>query len=558
MFCHLTVIDFAIVKRVDLEFDSGMTVLTGETGAGKSVLIDALSLALGERANATGIRPGAERTDVSAVFDISVLEEVRAWLHQHELEDTQDECILRRTVSQDGRSRAYINGRPVAVNTLRELGDRLVDIHGQHLHQSLLRGDTQRQLLDDFCEHPTLIQAVRHHFEKWAGATRELESLSGPSGDREARLDLLRYQANELNTLGLQDGEFESLSEEQRRLAHINELITLGANTLQRLDGETFSGVVLNLQECLRDLGDMCRHEPNLESVHSLLQEATIQVNEAVSDLRAQVERLEPDPQRLQSVDQRLSTSLDLARKHHTQPQALAQVLPQLEEAIAKLADSACSIEELTHVVSDEREHYREAATALSDSRARAATLLSQHVNLHLSQIGMSGSQFYVSVIAREHEDPKPNGADKIEFKVSTNPGQPPLALSRIASGGELSRISLALQVVTVEGTRVPTVIFDEVDAGIGGAVAQVVGEQMRALGERRQVLCVTHLAQVASQAHHHIQVEKQADSNSVDTSFEKLDVNARVEEIARMIGGVDITTHTLTNAKEMLEQANN
>ena len=315
MLCQLTVIDFAIVKRVDLEFSNGMTVLTGETGAGKSVLIDALSLAVGERATATNIRPGCERADVSAVFEIQDLTEVKIWLAQHHLEDTEGECILRRTVSLDGRSRAYINGRPVPVNTLRELGDRLVDIHGQHLHQSLLRGDTQRQLLDDFSEHRGFLDTTQRHFQRWANASQELENLGGPSGDREARLELLSYQASELDTLNLQDGEFESLSEEQRRLAHINELVTLGGTALQRLDGDSGSAIVLNLQECLRDISDMCRHNPDLQGIVSLLGEATIQVNEAVSDLRNQVSGFEPDPHRLQTVDQRLSSALDLARK---------------------------------------------------------------------------------------------------------------------------------------------------------------------------------------------------------------------------------------------------
>lgn len=554
MLCQLTVIDFAIVKRVDLEFRAGMTVLTGETGAGKSVLIDALSLAVGERATATNIRPGAERADVSAVFDIGALHEVTAWLLEHHLDDAEDECILRRTIALDGRSRAYINGRPVPVSTLRELGDRLVDIHGQHLHQSLLRGDTQRQLLDDFAEHRGLIQAVRAHHESWSVAKHELDSLSGPRGDREARLELLRYQANELEVLDLKDDEVESLSEEQRRLAHINELMTLGGTALERLDGDSGSAVVLNLQECLRDIGDMCRNNPDLEGVLSLLGEAMIQIGEAVTDLRNQVESFEPDPQRLQMVDERLSTTLDLARKHQVSAQSLPEVLHDLSTDIAMLSNSGTRIEDLKTVLQEELTGYRKAAASLHHSRQDAAVRLSKQVTSNLSLIGMSGCDFSAVIKTIDESHPRATGADKVEFEVSTNPGQPALALSRIASGGELSRISLALQLVTVEGTGVPSVIFDEVDTGIGGATAQVVGQQLRELGTRRQVLCVTHLAQVASQAHHHVQVAKQGSTSTVDARFETLNGEGRVEEVARMIGGVDITSQTLAYAKEMLE----
>ena len=556
MLCQLTVIDFAIVKRVDLEFRTGMTVLTGETGAGKSVLIDALSLAVGERATTTNIRPGAERADVSAVFEIGAVEEVRAWLLGHHLDDAEDECILRRTISLDGRSRAFINGRPVPVNTLRELGDRLVDIHGQHLHQSLLRGGTQRQLLDDFAEHRDQVQTVRTHYEAWSVAKNELDSLSGPRGDREARLELLRYQANELEDLDLQNGEVESLSEEQRRLAHINELMTLGGTALERLDGDSGSAVVLNLQECLRDIGDMRRNNPDLDGVLSLLGEAMIQIGEAVTNLRNQVDSFEPDPQRLQIVDQRLSTTLDLARKHQVPAEKLPEVMRQLDTDMAKLANSEARIEELKTTLQQELIQYRGATASLHRSRRKAAVRLSEQVTSHLSLIGMSGCEFSVVVKQNPEGEPRASGTDKIEFEVSTNPGQPALALSRIASGGELSRISLALQLVTVEGTGVPSVIFDEVDAGIGGAVAEVVGQQMRELGSRRQVLCVTHLAQVASQAHHHVQVAKQGGAETVDARFETLKGESRIEEVARMIGGVDITSQTLAYAREMLEHA--
>lgn len=555
MLSQLTVINFAIVERVDLEFCDGMTVLTGETGAGKSVLIDALSLAVGERATVTNIRPGAKRADVSAVFEIRTQQAVKHWLETHHLEDLEDECILRRTVSQDGRSRAYINGRPVPVNTLRELGNLLVDIHGQHLHQSLLQNDTQRHLLDDFSEHAVLLQAVQHHFENWSNATHELDSLSGPRGDRQARLELLRYQANELKTLKLQEGEFDALSEEQRRLAHINELMTLGSTALQRLDGDGASAVVLNLQECVRDIEDMCRHNRDLEGVLSLLGDATIQVNEAVSELRSLVNGFEPDPQRLQAVDNRLSDTLDLARKHQVRANELATVLDGLDADIEKLTNSEARIETLKELLEESSGHYREAAADLHRSRVSAAAVLSRQVTEHLSHIGMSGSTFSVVVTSSPQGTPRPQGTDKIEFNVATNPGQPALSLARIVSGGELSRISLALQVVTVEGTGTPTVIFDEVDAGIGGAIAELVGHQMRTLGDRRQVLCVTHLAQVASQAHHHIQVAKHALCESIDTHFISLTGDARIDEIARMIGGVDITSRTLAHAKEMLTQ---
>lgn len=555
MLTRMTVHDFAIVEQLELEFEAGMTVLTGETGAGKSILIDALSLAVGERASASSIRPGSERADVTAVFDVPQNSLVQRWLDGQDLNLAGSECIVRRSLARDGRSRAYINERAVPVSTLRELGDLLVDIHGQHVHQSLLRRSVQQTLLDDFAGHDEVLATTAELYKRWSDANREMQSLSGPAGDREARLDLLRYQRQELEELGLESDEPPRLADEQRRLSHVSELIEAGRVVLERVAGESEASALSGLGTCINEIGDLVDHDPDLQAVHELLDGASIQLKEAGSELRAYVERLEPDPERLQYVDQRLARIHDLVRKHRVRPEELASRTEQLRDEISALENGATRVRELREEIEGLGRGYEEVADALHTSRERAARDLSQQVSANLEQLGMSGCELVISVELEACASPSSSGKDRVEYLVTTNPGQPPLPLAQVASGGELSRVSLALQVVTAEGTGVPTVIFDEVDVGIGGRVAEVVGQQLRTLGERRQVLCVTHLPQVASLAHRHLQVNKRTGRDNVRTSFERLAGEERVTEIARMLGGQNVTAQAIAHAREMLEQ---
>ncbi len=549
---RLTVHDFAIVAELELEFGPGMTVLTGETGAGKSILIDALGLALGERASSSCIRAGCDRTDVSAVFQIVDLPGVNDWLDAQDL-GARGDCIVRRSLARDGRSRAYINGRVVPVGTLRELGDQLVEIHGQHAHQSLLHRDAQRNLLDDFAGHGKELEQLLGLYRAWTAASRELEKLRGPADDREARVALLRYQLEEIDRLEPQAGELDRLQEEYRRLAHVNELTGRGQTVLQHMVEDEQSGLITRLQNCLTSIGDLARHDDRLQVVHDLLEGASIHIKEAASELRDYVDRLEPDPERLAQIDGRLASLHDLARKHHILPHQLSERAAELTDELEGLQNCDSRITALETTISATETEYRSAAEGLHNSRVSAAAKLSGNVSARLRKLGMPECEVTVAVEWADSSRLSASGLDQVQLLVRTNRGQPALPLAQIASGGELSRISLALQVVTAKGTGVPTVIFDEVDAGIGGRVAEIVGQQLRAVGQGRQVFCVTHLPQVAAQAHHHVRVEKVTRKKGVSSRFQPLLGDERVAEIARMLGGVKVTTQSKAHAREML-----
>ena len=554
MLTHLHIRNFALVEALELSFEQGMSVLSGETGAGKSILLDALSLTLGDRADSTVVRHGSERAEISASFTTARLPAVTAWLEEHELA-MDDECILRRTVGADGRSRAFINGQPTPLQMLRELGEQLVDIHGQHAHQSLLKREVQRQLLDDYAGHGPLLKQLTQSFLQWQRLGQELEQLQRLAAERDSRLELLRYLVEELAALQLQVEELAALDEEHSRLANVSQLQEGAQRAAAQLYEEEETALLSRLQRSVRELQLLQAIDPALATTTELLEGATIQLLEATGELRHYLDALDNDPQRLHVVEQRLAAIHELARKHRVEPVQLPPLLEQLQQELAQLESAGSRLDGLQLKINATLADYRLAADKLSAGRARAAGRLAKLIGDNMQELGMGGGRFDITLtpieaIASAH------GQENVEFQVSANPGQPLRPLSKVASGGELSRISLAIQVITAGKQGIPTLIFDEVDVGVGGGVAEMVGRQLRALGKERQVLCVTHQPQVAAQGHHHFRTSKSSDKGDTRTTVEVIEGEQRVAEVARMSGGIDISEQTLSHARAMLSAA--
>ncbi|ACL72056.1 DNA repair protein RecN [Thioalkalivibrio sulfidiphilus] len=554
MITSIHIRDFAIIDELSLELGSGMSALTGETGAGKSILVDALGLALGDRADSTAVRAGAERAEISVGFDLSDDADALIWLQEQALETGHD-CLLRRVVGADGKSRAWINGTPTTLQNLKTLGEMLVDIHGQHAHQSLTRREVQRRILDEFADHPKLLDEARSHFQAWREIQERLDRAAGDDEARSARRDLLRFQTGELKALELGDDEVAQLDEEHRRLAHAGRLLEVAESVHQGLYADDQS-VDTQLGQLHHLLEEVTRLDPSLKEPLELIASAQIQIREAADALRHYADRVELDPGRLSFVEQRLSDIHDLARKHRVPPEDLPRLARELLEELAQLESDDEDLDALSRKAEAAETKYRDAAAALSRSRQAAAKKLGKQVSEAMQGLGMEGGKFQVAVDSDPETRPAAHGLDRIEFLVTANPGQPLQALTRVASGGELSRISLAIQMIAAKALPIPTLIFDEVDSGIGGAVAEVVGRQLRSLGEHRQVLCVTHLPQVAAQAHHHLQVSKHKGKADTRTRIQVLDADSRIQEVARMLGGVDLTEQTVAHAREMVEKA--
>ena len=557
MLTHIHIWNFAIVEALDIELESGLSVLTGETGAGKSILLDALGLALGDRADNTVIRHGQERADISVTFDTSTAENAENWLKQHEL-DSEHECIIRRTVNAKGPSKAFINGKPATVQQLRELAEMLVDLHGQHEHQSLMRADVQQQLLDDYANHSDLVNQVTTSFKQWNKLNSEFKKLSSAKNEQDHRLDLLKYQVNELETLNLQTGESEKLDSEYKRLSNASLLLQTAEQTLQALEDNDKGAISQQLSHFTSELEQLAKTDNKLNEISTLLDNAMIQINEASSELHHYIDSLEMDPQRLSFLDERISSIHNLARKHQVAADELPALFEQLEKELDSIENADIHLEQLQHEISQAETDYKKAAKALTKSRTKAAKILSSKVSENMQELGMEGGAFEVALNERNHDAFHNNGNEQIEFLVSANPGSPAKSLSKVASGGEISRISLAIQVIAAESTRIPTLIFDEVDVGIGGRVAEIVGLKLRQLAQHRQVICVTHLAQVAALGRHHLQVSKQSDSATTISQINYLDQTQRVNELARMMGGIEITQQTLSHAEEMLAKVSN
>jgi DNA repair protein RecN (Recombination protein N) len=554
MLKHLHIRNFALVESLELDFEAGMSVLSGETGAGKSILLDALGLTLGDRADSAVVRHGEERAEISASFDIRDLSQVRAWLAERELE-MDDECILRRTVSADGRSRAYINGQPAPVQSIRELGEQLVDIHGQHAHQSLLKRDIQRQLLDSFAGHGELVSKTASACRQWQRLNEEFERLSKAGAEREERLELLRYQVEELDALKLGADELAELDEEHARLANASRLLEGAQGAVAQLYEGDEHNITTLLEQTLGGLQELQEYDSTLAPACELLEGAAIQAREAASELRHYVDKLELDPERLAWVEQRLADIHDVARKHRISPEALPELQQQLQQELGELEQSGSRLEGMQSEIARTLAQYQELAGKLSKERAKAAKKLAELVSANMQELGMGGGRFDIALLPLD-KTPNPHGLESAELQVSANPGQPLRPLSKVASGGELSRISLAIQVITAGQEGIPTLIFDEVDVGVGGGVAEMVGRQLRSLGESRQVLCVTHQPQVAAQGHHHFQISKSSQGKVTRTEVRSISGEERVAEVARMSGGVNITEQTLEHARELIGQA--
>jgi len=551
MLIEITIKDFAIVDSLTVELEGGMTVITGETGAGKSIMLDALGLCLGDRADTRTVRSGAKKADISARFDISQVPQAKTWLEVRELQTELDECVMRRVVGADGRSRAFINGAQATLSDCAELGELLVDLHSQHAHQSLLRAAVQRELLDAYAKADSNAKTVHDLAHEYRAVAQEYTRIAGQSDADTARRDLLAYQVGELDDLALTEGEFTQLEDEYRMLANAGFLIE---STSSASDGcEQAQDLIGRLRQLLDDERHLGK---SVDNIRELLASADIQLGEARQDLRHYGDSIELDPERLAQVDARLDMINRLARKHRVLPEVLTEHHGRLAAELASLSGGDEQLETLQARMSTLKTQYFAAAQTLSKARAKAAKTLSNRVIETLSQLGMAQCRFEIALSAIGKDDIHPQGQETVAFLVSTNPGTKAGPLGKIASGGELSRISLALQVAASDNVTASTMIFDEVDVGIGGGVAEIVGTLLRQLAEQVQVICVTHLGQVAAQGAQHLQVAKADTPNGTTTVLTRLDQEARVMELARMVGGVELSESSVAHAKDMLTRA--
>jgi DNA repair protein RecN (Recombination protein N) len=547
--------DFAIIEAAEIELGPGLTALTGETGAGKSLMVDALLLLSGSRADAGVIRHGCARAEVAAEFDLAGNAPIRARLAELEIDDG-DLCRMRRVVRADGTSRAFVNDRPVTLATLREIAAGLYEIHGQHEHQALLQRGRQLAILDAGAGHDADRAEVATHARRWREASAAITALDARSGRAGEAVGFLDFQIEELARMDLDPTAIAALEDEHRRLAHHGELAALVARAAEALDGESPQAVRPVLVRTIGELERAAELDPRIGPTCTLLREALVAIEEAGEALARQRDLDEPDPERMARVERELARLHDLARKHRVPLAGLAARAAELAREREALADADARREALAAERDAALRQWQAGAARLSASRTAAAARLGEAVTALMAELGMAGGRFVVEVSTDPARDPTPDGADQVEFLVSANPGQPPRPLRKVASGGELSRIGLALEVAALGSDDVATMVFDEVDAGIGGAVAEVLGRKLRELGAIRQVLCVTHLAPVAAQAHRHFAVRKQVADGATRMSIEALDARGRRDEIARMLGGLTITERTRALADDMLEKA--
>ncbi|MDM3871324.1 DNA repair protein RecN [Porticoccus sp. W117] len=560
MLLSLNIKNFTLVESLEVDFHSGMTAITGETGAGKSLTLDALAMAIGDRADSDRIRHGAERAEVSALFDLNGITQAQQWLAEKDFDNDDNHCLLRRIFTREGRSKGYINGQPATMQQLQQLGEQLIDIHSQHQHQSLLRRETYRVLVDDHGGHQALAAKVAQDYRQWRDTQDRLDLLSQQSSELDARRDLLSFQVEELNTLGLAEDELEQLEKKQLLLANA-EAILGDSHQLLALCSEDDSFNLLNgLNQACSLAAQIPGQSPQLQDVTDMLDSARIQVEEASASLRQHVDGIEVDPQQLAEVEQRLSDIYQLARKHRIQAEQLPQLQRQLQGELDSLCGGEQDLQQLQEQAEQQRQQYLKNARELSKKRTQAAKSLAKAINTHLPELAMPGARLSIELTPLAEAKASAHGLENIELLIASNPGQPAKPLAKVASGGELSRISLAIQVVAAQHSTTPTLVFDEVDVGIGGTTADVVGKLLRQLGQggknQGQVICVTHQPQVASRAHHHLQVSKSSDSQATHTELHSLAQTERIDEVARMLGGAKITQQTRTHAQEMLELA--
>jgi len=556
MITSLTVRNLAVVEDISLLFESGMTSLTGETGAGKSILVDAMSLVLGDRADSNMIRYGADRAEISADFDLQQNKTLAKWLTEQELDD-DGQCNLRRTISKDGRSKGYINGRTVPLTMLKQVSERSIDIHGQHAHQSLIRPQTQREILDIVADNKPILDKLKLVFREWQSSKQQLKKLQQQAADKRAKQELLEYQVGELERYELSDQKIAQLLQEQSQLANASQLISAAELGLHRIfDDEQVAAydIISQTQTALEKLQD---YEPRFAAAVETLNAAIINLDETANELRGYLDTLDDDPERLDEVETVLSELHELARKHHIEIEALPEHYEKLSSDLAEIANDNVEMVSLSKQVAELEVECNRLCKQLSERRVKAAKPLAKQISDSIKQLAIPSGSIEIDVVPYDDEEQfSEHGSDHVRMLVSTNPGQAAGELSKVASGGELARISLAIQVVTAGKRTVPTLIFDEVDVGIGGGVAEVVGQHLRELASTQQVICITHLPQVAAQAHHQLQVTKKQLKNSTHIEVDRLNRQQRIEEIARMLGGVSLTQKTRLHAEEMLDQA--
>ena len=553
MLIQLAIRNYATVECLDLDLAAGMSVLTGETGAGKSIILGALGLTLGDRADLGVIRSGASKTDISAVYDIQGNERVMAWLKQHDLqaEETND-CLIRRVLSTDSRSKASINGYPVTLANLRSLGEMLIDIHSQHEHQSLLHKLTHQRLLDEFSLQKPLAASVHDTWKKWQANGQVIKQLSSQSQESSAQSQLLSYQLLELDELDLQEQELDELDAQIKQLSLADET-TAALHEALAICADNDANISQGLSQVLTLLREKMPQQQAITNITSLLETAAIQIDEAVDELRSQLDKFEANPQRLEQLNNRLAAIHTVARKHHVKANELSQLCQDLREQLSRLQNSDEELQSLHQQDELLRQQFTDLAAKLSKHRRKAALSLAKQINTQLASLGMGDAKIVVQLNPLDTDDPSPRGMESVEFLVSTNPGQEPKPLIKIASGGELSRISLAIQVITAKTSNTPTLVFDEVDVGIGGGVAKAVGELLRHLGASAQILCVTHQAQVASLGHQHYLVSKKSSKNNTLTHIEALSESDKIKEVARMLGGDSFSDESLAHAQQMV-----
>lgn len=551
MLTQLTINNFAIVRDLEIDFRSGMTTITGETGAGKSIAIDALGLCLGNRGDANMVRPGAQRADLCARFSLLDADIAAKWLTDHEL-DNHHECLLRRTITLDGRSRGFINGTAVPLSQLRELGALLIQIHGQHAHQLLLDNTHQKSLLDAYANQQALLTQMKKTWQQWHDSCQQLALFQKQMQERESRKQLLEYHLKELSEFTPIQGEFETIEQEYKQLANYGQFLSLGQNAVQIMSDNDDANILSLLNMAKHELAELASLDNKFSNLLDMLEEASIQVSEASDELRHYCDQYELDPNRLFELEQRISKQISLARKHHIMPEALPELYQQLLDEQEKIANQNEDCETLSEQVQRDHQQAITCAQELHQVRLGFAQELSQLITSSMHQLSMPHGRFTIDVkFTPEHL--QPDGASRVEFNVTTNPGQPHQALAKVASGGELSRIALAIQVITAKKMDTPALIFDEVDVGISGPTAAIVGRLLRELGESTQVMCVTHLPQVAGCGHHHFYVSKETNGVETETHMQLLDKKARLQELARLLAGSEVTKNTLANAKELL-----
>lgn len=552
MLTNLQIKNFTIIDELNLQFTAGTTVFSGETGAGKSVIIDALALVLGERADSTVLKPNTERCDIIADFDITKLENVKNWLQTHAL-NSEDECILRRSIFSNGRSQAFINDQSCSLQSLRQLGSLLITIHGQHENQNLLKSDFQRQLVDDFAGHQHLRENVRTVFLSWQQKQQTLAELNKISQDSLAKQDFLQFQLQDLLALNLTTGEYANLNAEHKQLSHAGQIINTCQQVLTTITEHDKHALTHQLSKAIDSLQSLSLLVPELQNAIELLNNAIIQMSEASSEISTILRNINIDSKRLQWVEDRISKIYDLARKHQVKPDDIMLLQNKLQNELEQLQHAKQQSEQLTHELLKLEADYQKHAEKLTQSRNQAASQLNKRVIEQLYSLGMTNAEFYIKLIPFNEPCLTMFGNERIEFLFCANPGQSLQPLTKVASGGELSRIALSIDVITAQCLAIPIIIFDEIDAGIGGNTANKVGQLLQQLGQYAQVFCITHLPQVAAMAHNHFSVTKQVKSKDTRILVNMLNQQSRIEEVARMLGGTDLE-HSLAYAKELLK----